>query len=49
MSVRLSRGTEELNQIVADLQKADYGVMNMTDNDLAKTHVRYMVGRNNFV
>ncbi len=44
VSVRLSRGTEELNQIVADLQKADYGVMNMTDNDLAKTHVRYMVG-----
>ncbi len=44
VSVRLSRGTEELNQIVAELRKAGYGVMNLTDNDLAKTHVRYMVG-----
>ena len=44
VSVRLSNGTEELLQVVADLQKSGYGVQNITDNSLAKNHVRYMVG-----
>ena len=44
VSVRLSNGTEELLQVIADLQKSGYGVMNITDNSLAKNHVRYMVG-----
>ncbi len=44
VSVRLNNGTEELLQVIADLQKADYPVLNITDNGLAKNHVRYMVG-----
>ena len=44
VGVRLSRGSEELRQIIDDLQAAGYPVINMTDNDLAKNHVRYMVG-----
>ncbi len=44
VGVRLSRGSEELKQIIDELQGAAYPVINMTDNDLAKNHVRYMVG-----
>jgi len=44
VSVRLSRGSEELRQIIEELQAGGYGVVNMTDNELAKNHVRYMVG-----
>lgn len=44
VSVRLSDGDRELAQIMAELEQAGYPVANMTDNDLAKTHVRYMVG-----
>ena len=44
VGVRLSRGSEELRQIIDELQAAGYPVINMTDNDLAKNHVRYMVG-----
>ena len=44
VSVRLTNGSEELLQVVAELQKAGYPVLNITDNSLAKNHVRYMVG-----
>ncbi|MDV2856572.1 threonine ammonia-lyase, biosynthetic [Oceanimonas sp. CAM02] len=44
VSVRLSDGDRELVQIMAELEQAGYPVANMTDNDLAKSHVRYMVG-----
>ena len=44
VGVRLSRGSEELKQIIDELQGAGYPVINMTDNSLAKNHVRYMVG-----
>ena len=44
VSVRLNNGTEELLQVVADLQRSGYSVLNITDNSLAKNHVRYMVG-----
>ena len=44
VSVRLSDGDRELAQIMMELEQAGYPVANMTDNDLAKSHVRYMVG-----
>ncbi|MBL1375728.1 threonine ammonia-lyase, biosynthetic [Zobellella iuensis] len=44
VSVRLSDGDRELAQIMVELEQAGYPVANMTDNDLAKSHVRYMVG-----
>lgn len=44
VSVHLNNGTEELKQVIADLQQGGYSVMNITDNSLAKNHVRYMVG-----
>lgn len=44
VSVRLSDGDRELTQIMMELEQSGYQVANMTDNDLAKSHVRYMVG-----
>ncbi len=44
VGVRLTQGNDELHQIIDGLQSAGYPVINMTDNDLAKNHVRYMVG-----
>ncbi len=44
VSVRLSDGDRELTQIMMELEQSGYEVANMTDNDLAKSHVRYMVG-----
>lgn len=44
VSVRLVDGDRELTQIMMELEQAGYPVANMTDNDLAKSHVRYMVG-----
>lgn len=44
VSVRLTDGTEELKQVISELQHGGHSVMNITDNSLAKNHVRYMVG-----
>ena len=35
---------EEREQIVAQLEAANYAVLDLTDNELAKTHIRHMVG-----
>jgi len=40
----LSRGKEERDEVIAALRSAGYGVTDMTDNEIAKLHVRYMVG-----
>lgn len=40
----LSRGREERDEVVGSLKAAGYGVTDMTDNEIAKLHVRYMVG-----
>src|SRR6188768_2649392 len=40
----LSRGREERDEVIASLRAAGYGVTDMTDNEIAKMHVRYMVG-----
>jgi threonine dehydratase len=40
----LSEGRAERDAVVAQLRAADYAVTDMTDNEIAKLHVRYMVG-----
>ena len=44
VSVHLTNGDEELNSIIEGLRSGGYEVTNMTDNILAKNHVRYMIG-----
>lgn len=40
----LSQGREEREVVVAGLQGAGFPVIDMTENEMAKLHVRYMVG-----
>jgi len=40
----LSEGRKEREQLLASLQTAGYRVVDMTDNEMAKLHVRFMVG-----
>jgi threonine dehydratase len=40
----LNRGREERDEVITSLRSAGYGVTDMTDNEIAKLHVRYMVG-----
>jgi threonine dehydratase len=40
----LARGHDERDEVIAALKAAGYGVTDMTDNETAKLHVRYMVG-----
>ncbi len=42
--VKLSNGDEEKNQIISNLKDKGYGVLDLTDNELAKVHLRFMVG-----
>lgn len=44
VGVRLARGWEERREIVADLEAAGYGVVDLTEDELAKVHVRSMIG-----
>ena len=44
VGVQLSEGEQEKRQILALLSEQGYGVLDMSDNELAKLHVRYMVG-----
>jgi threonine dehydratase len=44
VGLNLSQGAPERARIVADLQQAGYRVVDLTDNELAKVHVRHMVG-----
>jgi threonine dehydratase len=44
VGVNLSRGAVERAEIVRLLADAGYGVVDMTDSELAKLHIRYMVG-----
>ncbi|WP_241655529.1 threonine ammonia-lyase, biosynthetic [Actinomyces oricola] len=44
VGVRLTQGRAERGEIVADLEAAGYGVVDLTDDELAKVHVRSMVG-----
>ena len=40
----VSRGKEERDEVIGKLRAAGHGVTDMTDNEMAKLHVRYMVG-----
>ena len=42
--MRLSRGRQERRDIVADLEGTGYGVVDLTEDELAKVHVRSMIG-----
>jgi threonine dehydratase len=44
VGVRLAGGEREKAQIIALLRDAGHAVIDMTDNEVAKLHVRYMVG-----
>ncbi len=42
--VRLSRGLEERKEILQLLNDGGYSVVDLSDDEMAKLHVRYMVG-----
>ena len=42
--VQLSGGDEEREELIDRLQAEGYPVVDMTDNEMAKTHIRFMVG-----
>ncbi|ELR63123.1 Threonine dehydratase biosynthetic [Photobacterium marinum] len=44
VGVRLMQGQEELEGIIQDLRKAGYPVVDLSDDEMAKVHVRYMIG-----
>src|SRR5690606_13476141 len=44
VGLALSRGREEKEAIISTLTDAGYPVVDMSDNEMAKLHVRYMVG-----
>ena len=44
VGVRLSGGETEKQQIISMLQDNGYAVIDMSNNEMAKLHVRYMVG-----
>ncbi|MGE0188045.1 MAG: threonine ammonia-lyase, biosynthetic [Steroidobacteraceae bacterium] len=44
VGVGLTEGRKERQQLLAELQGGGYNVVDMTDNEMAKLHVRYMVG-----
>ena len=42
--IQLAEGEEEKNRIIDALREHGYPVIDMSDNEMAKLHVRYMVG-----
>ncbi|MDC0610878.1 threonine ammonia-lyase, biosynthetic [Vibrio sp.] len=44
VGLRLMGGKEELNQIIQDLRKAGYPVVDLSGDEMAKQHIRYMIG-----
>lgn len=44
VGVRLSRGLEERKEILQLLNEGGYSVVDLSDDEMAKLHVRYMVG-----
>ena len=44
VGLELQRGRKERDALLATLEGAGFPVIDMTDNELAKIHVRYMVG-----
>lgn len=44
VGVKITDGQKERASITEDLQSAGYGVVDLSDDDIAKEHVRYMIG-----
>jgi threonine dehydratase len=44
VGVELTRGEEERREIIARLEEKGFAVLDMTDNETAKLHIRFMVG-----
>ena len=44
VGVRLTRGLEERAEIIAQLRQDGYDVVDLSDDEMAKLHLRYMVG-----
>ncbi len=44
VGVRLTRGHAERDDIIAELSSGGYQVVDLSDDEMAKLHVRYMVG-----
>lgn len=44
VGVQLQNGLDEKNELLSSLHSENYVVEDMTDNEMAKLHVRYMVG-----
>ena len=42
--IKLANGLKEKEELLEKLQSSGYPVVDMTDNEMAKNHVRYMVG-----
>ena len=47
VGVRLSGGANEREKLITNLRESNYKVEDLTDNELAKLHIRYMVGGSN--
>ena len=44
VGVELNEGDQERNALVGQLQRKGYAVVDLTENETAKLHIRYMVG-----
>ena len=44
VGIKLTSGLKDKNQILATLKLNKYNVIDLTDNEVAKSHIRYMVG-----
>jgi threonine dehydratase len=44
VGVQMHGGESEKNALIQDLETKGYTVLDMTDNEMAKLHIRYMVG-----
>jgi threonine dehydratase len=44
VGIELTRGRDELGEILEKLQKQGYPVIDLTENEMAKLHIRHMVG-----
>lgn len=42
--IQLNEGEDEKNRIIGALREQGYPVLDMSDNEMAKLHIRYMVG-----
>lgn len=44
VGIKLAEGSQEMEQLVDKLKEKSYPVLCLTDNEVAKMHIRYMVG-----